>query len=106
MDACINELKSGAGVAFYTNHGELHLLSAGLDWSEEYYPYQTDFTKGALDSTFNNIQIENQLTSTNQYYSAPFILMLCCSAGTFNHTYAVHSDRHLDRYFCLWTPGI
>ncbi len=102
MDACINELKSGAGVAFYTNHGELHLLSAGLDWSEEYYPYQTDFTKGALDSTFNNIQIENQLTSTNQYYSAPFILMLCCSAGTFNHTYAVHSDRHLDRYFCLW----
>ncbi|MCD6588961.1 MAG: hypothetical protein J7K88_10480 [Candidatus Fermentibacteraceae bacterium] len=102
MGACIDELKTGAGVAFYTNHGELHLLSAGLDWSEEYYPYQTDFTKGALDSTFNNIQIENQLTSTNQYYSAPFILMLCCSAGTFNHTYAAHSDRHLDRYFCLW----
>ncbi|MCK5134057.1 MAG: hypothetical protein KAR40_18145, partial [Candidatus Sabulitectum sp.] len=101
---CIHELKNGAGVGFYTNHGEFHMLSAGLEWWPEYaYPEVT--TKGTRDSTFNNYQIENQLTSTNQNYSAPFLLLLCCSAGTFNHTLADHEGRRSHQYFCHWDLG-
>lgn len=100
-DYCIDELKTGAGVAFYTNHGELHMFSAGLEWCEDYYT-AGDVTKGCRDSTFNNYQIENQLTSTNQFYSAPFMLMLCCSAGTFNHTLHDHETRTSHTYFCHW----
>ncbi|MCK5036227.1 MAG: hypothetical protein KAS73_10070 [Candidatus Sabulitectum sp.] len=103
-DACIDELKSGAGVAFYTNHGEYHMFSAGLEYCPQYaYPEVT--TKGTRDSTFNNWQIENNLTAHNQNYSAPFILMLCCSAGTFNHTQYIHSHRRSHRYYCLWDQG-
>ncbi len=102
LDAYVDEFHSGAGVAFYTDHGEVHFFSAGLDWSTVYYPFEDDYTKGVLDSTFNNIQIENQLQSTGQYYSAPLVLMLCCSAGTFNHTNRIHANRVEDPYFCLY----
>jgi hypothetical protein len=39
-----------------------------------------------------------------QGYSAPFSLLLCCSAGTFNHTLYEHEHRDPDNdpYFCLY----
>ncbi len=101
-DECVDEFRTGAGVAFYTDHGELHMFSAGLEWSRPYFPYQTDWTKGAPDSTFNNIILENQLTTTYTSYSAPFVLMLCCLAGTFNHTQDQHETRSSHTYFCWW----
>lgn len=101
-DECVDEFRTGAGVAFYTDHGEIHMFSAGLEWSRLYFPYQTDYTKGAPDSTFNNIILENQLTSTYINHSAPFVLMLCCLAGTFNHTEDQHENRSEHTYFCWW----
>jgi hypothetical protein len=101
-DNCIDEFASGAGVAFYSNHGEYHMLSAGLEWWPRYIPGDT-LTKGTRDSTFNNYQIENSLTSPDQYYSAPFVLLLCCSAGTFNHTLDEHLNRDSHPYFCRLT---
>lgn len=99
---CITEFGRGAGVAFYTDHGDLHMFSAGLEWCP--WLYSLDDTKGCRDSTFNNYQIEQHLTGTVQGYSAPFSLLLCCSAGTFNHTLYEHEHRHPenDPYFCLY----
>lgn len=98
VENCISEFERGAGVVFYTNHGDLHMFSAGLEWCPWYYNF--DDTKGCRDSTFNNYQIEQNLTGTVQGYSAPFNLLLCCSAGTFNHTLYDHINRPSDRYFC------
>ena len=100
LENCITEFSRGAGVAFYTNHGELHFFSAGLEWCPWLYNF-TDESKGCRDSTFNNYQIEQNLTSTVQGYSAPFNLLLCCSAGTFNHTLYDHQNRTEHIYFCF-----
>lgn len=103
VENCLTEFRRGAGVAFYTNHGELHMFSAGLEWCPWLYEFGDtgDETKGCRDSTFNNYQIEQNLTSTVQGYSAPFLLMLCCSAGTFNHTLSEHDNRESHTYFCF-----
>ena len=96
---CVDELSYGAGVAFYSDHGEFHMFSAGLEWC----PWLIDdplMTKGAKDSTFNNYQIQTRLTSTEEGYSAPFMLSLCCLNGTFNHTQEEHRDRSSHTYFC------
>lgn len=98
VDSCLTEFELGAGIAFYTDHGELHMFSAGLEWCPDFY--SIDDTKGARDSTFNNCQITQDLTSTAQGYSAPFTLLLCCSAGTFNHTEYDHRIRSSHTYFC------
>ena len=98
-DYVLDELSSGAGVAFYSNHGEYHMLSAGLEYWPRYIP-DDNLTKGTRDSTFNNYQLENYLTTPDQYYAAPFILLLCCSAGTFNHTLHEHQNRGSHPYYC------
>lgn len=98
VDSCITEFERGAGLSFYTDHGELHMFSAGLEWCPDFY--SIDDTKGARDSTFNNYQITQNLTGTAQGYSAPFTLLLCCSAGTFNHTEYEHRTRSSHTYFC------
>ena len=98
VDSCITEFERGAGLSFYTDHGELHMFSAGLEWCPDFY--SIDDTKGARDSTFNNYQIAQNLTGTEQGYSAPFTLLLCCSSGTFNHTEYDHRTRSSHTYFC------
>jgi hypothetical protein len=90
VDHCNTELGRGAGVAFYTDHGSTHLLSAGLEWWPRYIE-DDHYTKGARDSTFNNYQIVHNLTAA-QYHSPPLMLLLCCSSGNFNHTQAEHDD--------------
>lgn len=87
---CLTELGRGAGVAFYTDHGSTHLFSAGLEWWPRFIE-DDPYTKGARDSTFNNYQIEQNLTAS-QYHSAPFMLLLCCSSGNYNHTQAEHDE--------------
>lgn len=56
---CLTEFSRGAGVAFYTDHGELHFFSAGLEWCPDFY--SIDDSKGCRDSTFNNYQIEQNV---------------------------------------------
>ncbi|MFO8183791.1 MAG: C25 family cysteine peptidase [Candidatus Aegiribacteria sp.] len=90
-DICLAEFGKGAGVAFYSNHGDFHMLSAGLEWLHIYIPQDT-LTRGAQDSTFNNYQIEEYL-SIIEDYAPPFVLLLCCGSGTFNHTIDHHEDR-------------
>ncbi len=89
-ERCLAEFENGAGVIFYTDHGDFHMFSAGLEWLRQYIP-QDPFTKGARDSTFNCYQIANNLTTSNSH-AAPFALLLCCSAGTYNHTLEEHED--------------
>jgi hypothetical protein len=97
---CIDELNRGAGVAFYTDHGEFHMFSAGLEWCP-WFINDPQGTKGARDSTFNNYQIENYLNDPGTGYSAPFILSLSCLTGTYNHTVAEHRGRTSHPYFCF-----
>ena len=97
-DSCLIKFAQGAGVAFYSNHGDFHMLSAGLEWLLKYIP-QDSLTRGARDSTFNNYQIEEYL-STAESYAPPFVLLLCCGSGTFNHTIDHHEDRPADLMFC------
>ncbi len=98
-DSCLSKFGEGAGVAFYSNHGDFHMLSAGLEWLHIYIR-QDLLTRGARDSTFNNYQIEENL-STIEDYAPPFILLLCCGSGTFNHTIYHHENRPIgDQMFC------
>ena len=100
-DTCLAEFGRGAGVAFYSNHGDFHMLSAGLEWVP-YFILQDTLTRGARDSTFNNYQIEENLTAA-QNYAPPFVLLLCCGSGTFNHTLDNHENRPIgDRMFCYF----
>ncbi|MCD4707639.1 MAG: hypothetical protein K8S62_07855 [Candidatus Sabulitectum sp.] len=101
VDDCIYEFKKGAGVAFYSDHGEYHMFSAGLEWLDIYIP-QDLHTMGSRDSTFNNYQIEQNLQTPSINYAAPFVLQLCCSSGTYNHTLQRHNDRTSHREFCYY----
>ena len=98
-DACLTEFGKGAGVAFYSNHGDFHMLSAGLEWLLCYIENVDPYTRGARDSTFNNYQIEENL-STIEDYAPPFVLLLCCGSGTFNHTIDHHEDREIYWEYC------
>jgi len=95
-DLCLEEFSNGAGVIFYSDHGDFHMFSAGLEWDTLYCPFAG---KGALDSTFNCINA--RLLEESEFYSAPFVLMLCCGAGTFNHTAALHPFGNFHPEFCL-----
>jgi hypothetical protein len=95
-DLCLDEFEDGAGILFYSNHGDFHMFGAGLEWDTLYCPYENH---GALDSTVNCIKYRPLIEST--YHSAPFVLMLCCAAGTFNHTEYLHENRHPHLNFCL-----
>ncbi len=77
------------------------MFSAGLEWLDVYIPRDLH-TMGSRDSTFNNYQIEQNLQTHSINYAAPFILQLCCSAGTFNHTLQRHHGRTSHREFCYY----
>ena len=81
---CQSELSDGAGVLFYSDHGDFHMFSAGLEWV--YDPGNL----GSPDSSFNCLHADTLSASQDHY--PPFVLMLCCTAGTFNHTQALHPE--------------
>ncbi|MCK4505917.1 MAG: hypothetical protein KAW14_09885, partial [Candidatus Aegiribacteria sp.] len=91
--SCINEFSNGAGLLFYSDHGDFHMFSAGLEWV--YDPGNL----GNPDSSFNCIHADS--LSASQYHYPPFVLMLCCGAGTFNHTQALHPEGSGSRCFCM-----
>jgi hypothetical protein len=81
-DTCISLFERGSQVAFYSNHGAIHLFSAGLNWEEGGPPHF-----GAPDSTFDDLEVK-ELSSPHHW--PPFVLMLCCSSGSFSHTASEH----------------
>jgi hypothetical protein len=83
-DDCIESFEHGAQVAFYSDHGDFHMFSAGLDWGIP--------GLGAKDSTFDNLDVLD-LSPAGQGYCHPFVLMLCCTAGTFNHDENEHPQE-------------
>lgn len=93
---CLDEFSGGAGALFYSNHGDFHMFGAGLEWDRHYCPFANH---GAPDSTVNCINV--RLVEESEYYSAPFVLMLCCGTGTFNHTEYLHTTRESNLNFCL-----
>ena len=98
VDACIEAFENGARVAFYTDHGDFHMFSAGLNWTghPDSEPAPANF--GTPDSTFDDLDVEALSPSSSEFWH-PFVLMFCCSAGTFNHTASEHPDINL--YDCL-----
>jgi hypothetical protein len=91
VDACNTVFERGSHVAFYSDHGDFHMFSAGLDWSEG---GPDNF--GTPDSTFDDIDVQ-QLASETHWH--PFVLMFCCSAGTFDHMESDHD--HGNAFECL-----
>ena len=79
--ACETVFERGSQVAFYTDHGDFHMFSAGLDW-------EISGGLGARDSTFDDDDVIALDPVEGHWH--PFLLMLCCSGGTFNHT----EDEH------------
>lgn len=92
VDACVNVFNRGSQVAFYSDHGDFHMFSAGLNW-EAGGP--DNF--GVPDSTFNDDDVIALGTFPDHWH--PFILMLCCTSGTFNHTQYDHENSNT--YTCL-----
>ena len=100
VDACEEVFEHGALVAFFSDHGDFHMFSAGLDWGTS-PPAPPDF--GLPDYTFNTLDVVALTQSTRSFWS-PLVLMLCCSAGTFNHTEAEHPEiQSLYPCFCEGT---
>lgn len=89
VDACNSVFERGSQIAFYSDHGDFHMFSAGLNWQEENF--------GIPDSTFNDLDVL-ALTPDPDHWT-PFVLMLCCTAGTFNHTAVEHES--INTYQCL-----
>jgi hypothetical protein len=96
VDVLIGEFEEGFQLGFYTNHGCEHFFSAGINFVN---PSVTDF--GLPDSCFNCFNVED-LTPPQSGHLSPFLLMLCCSAGGFNHTQTQHLfyDTTGDKYKC------
>jgi hypothetical protein len=89
VDSLEMAFSRGSQVALYSNHGDLHLFSAGMNW---------DITKqGTRDSTFDNCDVWDLVPD---HHNPPFILMLCCGAGTFNHTQYNHDNRPDYSHYC------
>ena len=89
LDSLETAFSRGSQVALYSNHGELHFFSAGMNW---------DINKqGVRDSTFDNCDVW-ELVSDDHH--PPFVLMLCCGAGTFNHTRYCHDHRPVKPHYC------
>jgi hypothetical protein len=85
VQACEYVFSRGSQVAFYTDHGHFHYFSAGMRWDTiSPYPYH----QGVPDSVFSTLNVNaiNEATPPNHVHLPPFLLMLCCTAGTFNHT--------------------
>ncbi|MCK5036285.1 MAG: hypothetical protein KAS73_10360, partial [Candidatus Sabulitectum sp.] len=89
VDACNTVFERGSQIAFYSDHGDFHLFSAGLNWNEVNF--------GVPDSTFDNLDV--LALNPDPDHWAPFVLMLCCTAGTFNHTAIEHES--INTYECL-----
>ncbi|PIE52917.1 hypothetical protein CSA37_04545 [Candidatus Fermentibacteria bacterium] len=83
VDACNTVFNRGSQVAFYADHGDFHLFNAGLNEELENF--------GVPDSCFDNLDVADLGTFAD--HLPPFILMLCCSSGTFNHTQYQHDNR-------------
>jgi hypothetical protein len=86
VQACRDAFEHGAQVAFYSDHGDFHMFSAGLNWEEEGPP-----NFGVPDSSFDNLDVLG-LSPASQDFCHPFVLMLCCSAGTFSHDEDEHPE--------------
>lgn len=84
--ACTEEFERGSHVAFYSDHGDIHMFSAGMNWEEG-----GPLNFGIPDSTFDDMDVA-ELVPDADYWS-PFLIMLCCGAGTFNHTTDEHEGR-------------
>ncbi|HPJ29541.1 MAG TPA: C25 family cysteine peptidase, partial [Candidatus Sabulitectum sp.] len=86
VDACTEVFERGSQVAYYTDHGDIHMFSAGMNW-EEGGP--SNF--GIPDSTFDDKDVCELSPDADHWF--PFVLMLCCGAGTFNHSDIEHDSR-------------
>ena len=96
VEALTEEFTDGFQVGFYSNHGCEHFFSAGINFVNPSVP-----RFGLPDSCFTCFDVED-LSPPQGGHLPPFLLMLCCSAGGFNHTMAQHLyyDTYGGKYKC------
>jgi hypothetical protein len=93
VDACNTVFNRGSQVAFYSDHGDFHMFSAGLNWGP---PAPDNF--GVPDSTFDDDDVLALGSFPDHWH--PFIMMLCCSAGSFDHTQFDHYNSGVYPSLC------
>lgn len=87
VQACEGVFSRGSQAAFYSDHGHFHYFSAGIC-----YDPGGPVHFGVPDSVFScsNVESLNEIIPPGHVHLPPFLLMLCCTAGTFNHTEEQH----------------
>jgi hypothetical protein len=102
VETLVEWFERGQQVAFYSNHGETHMFSAGLQWEADppMIVVPTDF--GVPDSVFD-VEEAAALGFGTISHAHPFVISLSCLNGTFNHTLEQHeySDGSGGHYECM-----
>ncbi|NLP06312.1 hypothetical protein GX411_10235, partial [Candidatus Fermentibacteria bacterium] len=89
VDTLIEWFERGQQVAFYVNHGETHMYSAGIQWLPDPPLIVVPPNMGLPDSVFDSYEVANLGVGMNDH-PHPFVISICCQNGTFNHTVAQH----------------
>ena len=102
VDTLTDWFERGQQVAFYVNHGETHMYSAGIQWLPDPPMDSVPDNMGVADSVFDSFEVAD-LGVGVQNHVHPFVISLCCLNGTFNHTVAQHeySDGPGGHYECM-----
>ena len=90
VDSCTMAFEKGGQIAFYSDHGGVHYFECAMDPDLGSYA-------GRPDSTFDDYDVDS-LMSGGGTHGYPFVLLLCCSGGTFNWT----DYLHYNSYYSLW----
>ena len=89
VDTLTEWFERGQQVAFYVNHGETHMYSAGIQWLPDPPSIVVPPNMGVPDSVFDSFDVSDLGVGTQNHVN-PFVVSLCCLNGTFNHTVAQH----------------
>lgn len=89
VEACLAVFTPGSQLALYADHGHFHMFSAGLNWEEGGPPHL-----GVPDSVFDCQDIRNLDPPPDGSHVPPFLLSMCCTNGTFNHTESQHISEN------------
>lgn len=95
VDSCTKAFEKGAQIAFYSDHGGVHYFECAMDPDLGSYA-------GRPDSTFDDYDVDS-LMSGGGPHGHPFVLLLCCSSGTFNWTEALQYNSTYSLWNC-YTP--
>jgi hypothetical protein len=77
VDTLTNWFERGQQVAFYANHGETHMFSAGVQWLPDLPDSTVPNHMGIPDSVFDSFDARD-LGENALQHAHPFVISLCC----------------------------